>query len=166
MREKKPERLYLGIGEQQPDSAHINPKDLIGITKVPVGLLPAAAVIFGSLAMKDGARKYDPYNWRRKKVRMSIYMDALDRHCLALRDGEDLAEDSGVEHLGHIIACAGIILDAKYTGNLIDDRPEQGPASKLFVLFQEDKACSSSPEASNIRKTSPSGSRRRALRQG
>jgi hypothetical protein len=41
-----------------------NPKDLMGLTKVQVGLFPAAGVILGALAMEDGAAKYGPYNWR------------------------------------------------------------------------------------------------------
>ena len=109
-----------------------NPKDLIGVKKVQLGLLPAAGKIYGSLAMTNGAEKYGPYNWRDKKVRMTIYLDAMERHLLALRDGEDYAEDSGVHHLGHIIACGAILADAKEGGFLIDDRPKAGPAAELI----------------------------------
>jgi hypothetical protein len=110
-----------------------NPKDLIGITKVQLGLLPAAGSIYGALSMQDGARKYGPYNWRSNDVRMTIYLDAIERHLLALRDGEDDASDSGVPHLGHIIACAAILADAKEGGFLIDDRPPAGPAASLLA---------------------------------
>lgn len=73
--------------------------------------------------MADGARKYGPYNWRGNAVVARIYIDAAMRHLLAWLEGEETAEDSGVHHLGHAMACCAILLDAQETGNLIDDRP-------------------------------------------
>jgi len=116
-----------------------NPKDLIGVKKVPLGLLPNTARIYGAMAMKNGAVKYGPFNWRAKKVKYTIYLDAIERHLLALRDGEDCASDSKVHHLGHIIASAAIILDAKDSNTLIDDRPVGGPTAKLLTEFEESK---------------------------
>jgi hypothetical protein len=116
-----------------------NPKDLIGITKVPMGLLPSAGKIHGAMAMKNGAAKYGPYNWREKKIKMTIYLDAIERHLLAVRDGEDIAQDSGISHLGHIIAGAAIILDAQVMDCLIDDRPKGGPAALVLDAFKEQK---------------------------
>lgn len=113
-----------------------NPKDLIGIRKTRLSLVPPASIIYQASAMEDGAKKYGPYNWREKKVTASIYVDALMRHAQAWFDGEEFAEDSGKSHLAHAIACLGIIIDAKETGNLIDDRPPKGAASKLIKNFQ------------------------------
>jgi hypothetical protein len=110
-----------------------NPKDRLGISKVQVGLMPAAGVIYGALAMENGAKRYGPYNWREKKVRMTVYLDAIERHVLALRDGEDLAPDSFVPHLGHIIASAAILADAVEGKFLVDDRPRSGPAPKMLA---------------------------------
>jgi|SRR5579859_138314 len=114
-----------------------NPKDLIGVKKVPLGLLPAVGKIYGALAMKNGADKYGPYNWRDKKVKMTIYLDAIERHLLALRDGEDCAQDSKLPHLAHIIAGASILADAIECECLIDDRPKPGVASELMDEFKE-----------------------------
>lgn len=115
-----------------------NPKDLIGIKKVSMGLLPAAGKITGALAMKHGAQKYGPYNWRDKKIRMTVYLDAIERHLLALQDGEDFASDSGIKHLGHIIAGASIILDAEEGEQLIDDRHKvSGPAPALLERYEQ-----------------------------
>lgn len=116
-----------------------NPKDLLGVKKVPMNLLPAAGRIEGARGMAHGAAKYGPYNWREKKIKMSIYLDAIERHLVALYDGEDTADDSGVSHLGHIIAGASILCDAKEFGNLIDDRPAPGPAGKLLARYDESK---------------------------
>jgi hypothetical protein len=48
-------------------------------------------------------------------------------------DGEEVASDSGVHHLGHAMACLAILLDAQETGNLVDDRPtsNQGAYNSL-----------------------------------
>jgi hypothetical protein len=105
-----------------------NPKDLVGAKKVPLSLLPAVAVLHGSHAMVNGAKKYGAWNWRDKPVRASIYVDACLRHLLAWFDREEAAADSGVHHLGHAIACLAILLDAQEVGNLIDDRPAKSGA--------------------------------------
>ncbi len=115
-----------------------NPKDLLGIKKVQLNLVPASSVIYQALAMEDGARKYGPYNWRSNKVIASIYVAAALRHLAAWYDsGEENATDSGKPHLGHAMACIGIIIDAFETGNLVDDRPPPGVASNLIARFEK-----------------------------
>ncbi len=109
-----------------------NPKDLVGQTKANLFLIPPAAKIALAEAMMDGAAKYQPYNWREKGVRISVYLSAAERHMLAFLDGENNAPDSGVHHLGHAMACFAILLDAISLGNVVDDRPLEGRASSLL----------------------------------
>ena len=111
----------------------MNPKDEAAQGRVPLELLPAAGRIYGALACRDGAKKYGPYNWREKAISLMGYTGAMERHLVAIRDGEDLAADSLCEHLGHIIATASILLDARECDKLIDDRPLKGPAPRLLV---------------------------------
>jgi len=118
-------------------SEGLNPKDVIGTKKIPVGLLPGAGIILGSLAMADGAKKYQPYNWREQKIQYTIYLDAMERHILALRDGEDNATDSNVHHLGHIIAGASILADAIFGGFVVDNRPKAGPTPTMLAQLSE-----------------------------
>ena len=99
-----------------------NPKDLLGDKKVSLGQISPAALVHESMAMMDGSWKYGYRNWREKKVQARIYIDAALRHIEAWAEGEELAEDSGVHHLGHARACLGILLDAQENGNLIDNR--------------------------------------------
>jgi len=113
----------------------MNPKDLLGLKKVPLSLVPPASLIYQALAMKDGAAKYSPYNWRENKVVALIYIDACLRHLQSWVDGEEVASDSGVPHLGHALACLGIIVDAKETGNLVDNRPKPGVAAALLERY-------------------------------
>jgi len=112
----------------------INPKDLIGSTKVDLALIPASAEIACALAMTDGGLKYDPYNWREdgKPIQARVYVSALRRHLQKWFEGEELDEDSGVHHLGHAMACAAILIDAQACSNLADNRPIKGSASRLL----------------------------------
>ena len=115
-----------------------NPKDLLGVKKAPINLVPASSIIYQALAMGNGAKKYGPYNWRENKVIASIYVAAAMRHLMAWHDSrEELAEDSGVPHLGHALSCLGILVDAYETGNLKDDRPTVGATSELLAKWEQ-----------------------------
>lgn len=115
-----------------------NPKDLLGAKKPDASKVPAVAIAWESLAMMDGAGKYDPYNWRANKVIASIYVAACKRHLDLWFEGQRKAEDSGCHHLGHARACLGILLDAEATGNLIDDRPlSQGSLEAYMAVMAE-----------------------------
>lgn len=100
-----------------------NPKDLFGSAKVSLTKFPATALAHGAHAFMDGVEKYGAYNWRDKPVIASIYVDAAVRHILDWFEGQQTAVDSGVHHLGHVLACAAILIDAEENGVLIDDRP-------------------------------------------
>lgn len=100
-----------------------NPKDIFATKKVSFSKIPPIALAHLSMAMMDGAKKYSSFNWRDNAVQADIYVDALFRHVLAWFEREENAEDSGVHHLGHAMACLAILLDAEATGNLIDNRP-------------------------------------------
>jgi len=112
-----------------------NPKTAMGALKVPLHLVPPSASHFLALAFKDGAQKYGPYNWREKGVSASVYYSAAKRHLDAWWDGEDLSPDALVHHLGHVLACAAIVLDAMTVGKLNDDRPPAGAAPQLQAGF-------------------------------
>ena len=109
----------------------MNPKDVVGATKIDLSLLPPAGILHGAHSLVDGASKYGPYNWRHFDVQAMTYISAAQRHLAAYLDGEDYAPDSGCHHLGHVIGCCAILLDAMETGHLIDNRPPPGAAAKL-----------------------------------
>lgn len=113
------------------DTKPTNPKDAIGSDKLPIHLWPTTATLHGSLALLDGGCKYGRSNFRQIGVRSSIYFDAMIRHAYAWFEGEECAQDSGVHHLGHVLACAAIILDAQAAGKLNDDRMTPGGYAEL-----------------------------------
>ena len=100
-----------------------NPKDAVGIAKVPMSTIPAPVLMEVGLAMMEGARKYGRHNYRTVGVRASVYYDACLRHLTAWWEGEDIDPDSGLSHLVKAIACLVVIRDSMQRGNWVDDRP-------------------------------------------
>lgn len=130
-------RYSNGLASAEFDRAcdGTNPKDLIGSKKLDMTSLPAVAIAHGNHAMMDGAGKYGPYNWRDNPVQAKVYVDAAIRHLLAWFEGEEEAKDSGVHHLGHVIGCMAILLDAQATGNLVDNRPNKGKFNGVLAAL-------------------------------
>lgn len=117
-----------------------NPKDALALAKLPLHLVPDTIAVYAALAFAEGAAKYGQFNWRVAGVRASIYCSALNRHAAKWWNGEWADEKTGVPHLASIIACAGIILDAKLANRLIDDRPPPVPlANEIDRLEAEVK---------------------------
>lgn len=124
----------------------LTPKDLVGISKVPlISVVPPSSIIYEALAMRygaylapraDGGFGYGPYNWRTKGVRASTYIDTFLRHAFAWWDGEDVASDSKVHHLGHLKASCGVTLDAIESKTFIDDRPPAGTSPSMLALYR------------------------------
>jgi hypothetical protein len=99
-----------------------NLKTKAAVGKPTMSSVPVIAIQALGKAMEDGSRKYGRYNWRETGVTASVFYDAMMRHLLAWYNGEDLAQDSQVEHLAHIMANCAILLDAKDNNILKDDR--------------------------------------------
>ncbi len=112
-----------------------NPKDAVGIAKVPMSTVPSQVLMEVGLAMMEGARKYGRHNYRIAGVRSSVYYDAVFRHITAFWEGEWEDPDSGLPHLVKAIATLVVLRDAFITGNVVDDRPpvtqEKGWMQKL-----------------------------------
>jgi hypothetical protein len=120
-----------------------NPKDLLGIKKTPLRLVPPALSVWTAGVMATGRSKYgelydvwgyDGMNWRMKAVRLSVYIEAIERHTLGVKDGQWFDEEDGMPHVAHISACVAIILDAWSCGSLILDVPALGTAAEQMKL--------------------------------
>lgn len=101
-----------------------NPKDSLGIKKVPIHCVPMQVLAEIGLAMLEGARKYGSHNYRDASVRASVYVDAVFRHLfLQFWEGEDIDEASGLSHVTKAIASLVVLRDSMLMGNWVDDRP-------------------------------------------
>ena len=111
-----------------------NPKALVGRQKAPlISPVPATSLAWLAEAHLDGAEKYGPLNWRETPIKLSDYIDAAVRHLLALKEGEDCADDSHLPHAAHVMATMSIILDAQACGTLNDDRVQKRPDALAAV---------------------------------
>jgi hypothetical protein len=112
-----------------------NPKAVAAQTKRRLDLLEPEGNRVAAEALADGANKYGRQNYLTIPVHMRTYIAAMERHIDDLKSGEDFAPDSGVHHLGHVLAGGHILMAAMKNGNLVDDRgpeersPEQEAAS-------------------------------------
>jgi hypothetical protein len=114
----------VGIGLNTPaDTGRTNPKDAIGDKKLALHLLSPIAEAHWVVGQYAGMLKYGAWNWRAAGVRASIYISALRRHLAAYISGEEYDPVDGSHHLGNIMACAAILLEARAIGKLTDDRP-------------------------------------------
>ena len=114
-----------------------NPKHALGTSKVPLHWAPMSAVVLLALAHEFGGKKYGITNWRDTDVVRSIYLDAMGRHYMALMDGQDTDEESGLPHEAHIMACCAIIIDARELGRLIDDRGTPGNVAEVLKRYAQ-----------------------------
>jgi len=133
---------------QQPGTKPSNPKDALGILKVPASTLSAPVTAEVGVAMFEGALKYGRHNYRAIGVRASVYYDAVvARHMALWWEGEDEDVDTcelapegedtglvngkgqfvipgtGLSHITKAIAGLYVIRDAMIQGKFIDDRP-------------------------------------------
>jgi len=115
-----------------------NPKDTIGIKKVPFSTLPMRVLWRIGLAMLEGAAKYGRHNYRGAGVRASVYFDAtVARHIVPWWEGQDIDPDSGMHHLDKAIASLMVLRDSMLQGNMVDDRPMNGVAFDLPEMNSE-----------------------------
>lgn len=113
-----------------------NPKSAMGLKKAPtLSVIPASSQLVLGQVMALGAAKYGRFNWREKSVAGTVYTDAIQRHLIAWMAGQDNDPESGVSHLGHVMACACILIDAMASGNLVDDRSKNEHELALLEEF-------------------------------
>lgn len=115
----------------------VNPKDRIGASKVDFSLIPTSAKIELALALMDGATKYGAYNWRVEPIQARTYISAAERHLEDFKESEEFDPVSLCHHLGHLMACAAILIDAIQQHTLVDDRPINGQGADLIRAANE-----------------------------
>lgn len=94
-------------------------KESIG--KAPLSLVPAELMLGAARAFDFGAKKYSPHNWR-KGIPASKLYDAMQRHLVAWNEGEDIADDSKLDHLDHAAACLAMLMSTVRGNREMDDR--------------------------------------------
>lgn len=125
--------MSSSVATPAPDG---NPKTAYGMKKPPLlSMVSAASLLVLGQVMALGGRKYGPFNYRQNKVAASVYVDAMTRHMIAWNAGQDNDPESEVSHLGHVMACCSILIDALESDNLIDDRPKNQHEIDMLERF-------------------------------
>jgi len=106
-----------------------NPKDVVGVSKSPLSVVPMNVIAEVGLGMLEGTAKYGRHNYRAVGVRSSIYFDATMRHMIGWWEGEDVDNDSQLSHITKAICSLVVLRDAMMRNMLDDDRP---PRSQPF----------------------------------
>lgn len=114
------------LPKAEPEKASVNPKQAVGLSKLPLHLASPLAIAYMTVGLANGAGKYGMGNYKGTEVILSIYLSATMRHLLAFLEGQECDPVEGVPHLAAVLANMAIILDARAAGTLIDDRPIQG----------------------------------------
>lgn len=113
-----------------------NPKTVHGVSKPGLEGMPVAPLFMVGEVMRLGVRKYGLTNWRHDPISASVYYNAAMRHILSWWDGQNNDFESGQPHLAHAVACLLILMDARLSDDLNDDRPSAG----LTATYLESQA--------------------------
>lgn len=118
-------RWDLDRFELVEEAPSTDPKAAHGAAKPPLALIPPAAQEACARVLEHGAAKYGSYNWRVRAGSHALmtYLHAMKRHIDRVIDGEWVDPESGQPHIGHVMAGASIVLDAKAFGSLVVDTP-------------------------------------------
>jgi hypothetical protein len=103
--------------------------------KVPLSYFPKAGVELGALAFQLNSAKYGKHN-HEKGMNWSIPIDCMYRHITALAEGEWL-DESGIPHLGNILANAGMLANYYAKGLGTNDVIDRGRAVNKWPDIKE-----------------------------
>lgn len=124
-----------------PSFKETNPKDKLGIAKVPLSTLAMPVIAEMGVGMFEGARKYGRHNWRKTGVLGMVYVDAAWRHLMDWTEGEDIDPVSGLSHITKAMTSLMVLRDAMIQGRgcFIDDRPPKSPEGWMSDLNEKAK---------------------------
>ena len=102
---------------------------IVSYAKLPLWLVPGSLTRAAGRALMFGAVKYNANQWRRG-LKFSEVLSALERHVLAVKDGEMYAPDSGLLHFDHVGANLAFL--THYFENT-----EYAPYNDLYIREQK-----------------------------
>jgi len=99
-------------------------------------LLPPKTLVEVGKVLTYGAAKYDEHNWKKLDNLQNRYTGAALRHLFAHMDGEDLDEETNLDHLAHAICCLMFKLEAKLSG-ISEEGEEKGSRKSIEYKHRE-----------------------------
>ena len=97
-------------------------------------LLPPKTLLEVAKVLTFGAAKYDEHNWKKLDNLQNRYSGAALRHIFAHLDGEELDEETGLDHIAHAICCLMFKLEAKLENG---KSKEEGLGEPVSIEYRE-----------------------------
>jgi len=88
--------------------------------KPRMALVPSSLATEVAKVMTYGAKKYKVNNWRKVKTQ-EPYINALERHLAAFKNGETHDPESGLSHMSHIACNAAFLLELTHLPHIQTD---------------------------------------------
>lgn len=108
----------------------VDPKQSQAVKKMSFDAIPVSLLITAQPGCKNGADKYGAYNWLElddSSMSLMTYLNAVQRHLILFRVGQDHTSDTGVHNLDSIVAGIAVLRDAMMFNKVNDDRVKLSP---------------------------------------
>lgn len=106
-------------------SDNVDPKQAQAVKKMSFDAVPLSLLLHAQPGNQNGADKYGVYNWLKLEdgsMSMSTYLNALQRHLLLFRAGQDNTSDTNINNLDSMISGLAVLRDAMLFNKVKDDR--------------------------------------------
>ena len=90
-------------------------------TKIDTDLVPFELIVAAAVGLGLGEHKYAARNFEKGLSYRSL-INSIERHCKALKDGEELDKDTGIPHYMLIASSTAMMVHNVMQGAVIDDR--------------------------------------------
>ena len=90
-------------------------------TKIDTDLVPFELIVAAAVGLGLGEHKYEARNFE-KGLSYKSLVNSIERHCKALKDGEELDADTGIPHYMLIASSSAMLAHNVMQGVIIDDR--------------------------------------------
>ena len=119
------ERLGNSVIPEESYKDPVDPKQSQAVKKMNFDAVPISLLLHAQPGNQNGADKYGLYNWLQLddgSMSMSTYLNALQRHLILFRAGQDLTSDTGIHNLDSMISGLAVLRDAMLFNKVKDDR--------------------------------------------
>jgi hypothetical protein len=103
----------------------VDPKQAQAIKKVTFNSIATTLLLITAPAADSGADKYEIWNWLKLEdgtMSLNTYLNAVQRHLILYRAGQDRTSDTNIHNLDSIICGLSVVRDAMLFGKIKDDR--------------------------------------------
>jgi hypothetical protein len=108
----------------------VDPKQACATKKMSFDAVPITLKLLASAGAQSGADKYGLWNWLNledETMSLETYLNAVERHLLLFRAGQDRTSDTDIHNLDSIIVGLAVVRDAMLFGKVKDDRVKLSP---------------------------------------